>query len=120
MAEFGFSDVLNATPERGHRKVHIRDRENILIGLHDVMDGLSFPCAVIHHVTDFVELILCHIDALARFLERPFVSFLRDSGHIVILRQCTLPFTTAPVADIRRIDQSRTFLSGEHATQFVA
>ena len=26
MAEFGFSDVLNATPERWYQKVHIRER----------------------------------------------------------------------------------------------
>ena len=96
------------------------NRENILIGVHDVVDGLPLPCAVIYHVANPVELIFRHIDAFARFLECPSVAFLRDSGYIVILRQRTLPFTTAPVADIRRIDQSRTLLRGKHAAQFVA
>ena len=41
----------------------LADRENILIRFHDVVNGLSLSCAIIHHVTDFVELIFSHVDS---------------------------------------------------------
>lgn len=135
--DFVFNGLALAfLPAAGHRQVmslranrpalnqvvngFLADRENILIGIHDVVDGLPFPCTVIHHVADLVELIFRHVDAFARFFERLSVAFLRDSGYIIIFRQRTLPLMPTSVANIRRIDQPRTFLRGKHAAQFVA
>ena len=98
----------------------LADREGIRIGVHDVVDRLPFPCAVIHHIADLVELIFRHVDALARFPKCPAISFLRDSGYIVIFRQRALPLMSAAIADIGRVYQSRTFLRGKHAAQLVA
>lgn len=105
-----------------HKIVHglLADREEVGIGLYDVVDGLAFPGTAIHHVADLMELFFRHVDPLAGFFEYAEVTFLRNPGHVIPLRQRALPLTAATVADIWRSDKPRTFLGGEHAAQFIA
>ena len=105
-----------------HKIVHglLADREEIGIGLYDVVDGLAFPGTAVHHVADLMELVFRHVDAFTGFFELAKVTFLSNPGHVVPLRLRTLPFMAATVADIRRVYKSRTFFERELAAQFIA
>ena len=67
-----------------------------------------------------MELVFRLVDAFAGFFELAKVTFLSNSGHVVPLRQRTLPFMAATVADIRRVYKSRTIFKGEFAAQLIA
>ena len=113
--------TLRADRPCRHKIVHglLADREEIGIGLYDVVNGLAFPGPVVHHVADLMEFVFRHIDAFAGFFELAEVTFLSNPGHIVPLRQRALPFVMATVANIRRVDKPRTFFERELAAQLI-